>query len=335
MKKTLKIIFRIFIVCFTAGVFGVSFMFGVLKSIHYGPSVAARNIFVSTVMETYNGRFLAQWFLSDEEIEKITQGIGRVDFAPDEENSDDIPPVSEVVTEIPEEKRPEIELVNISGSTYNGKMLIIADPSRVSVVTSQPFQENGKGMKLKELAGSSNFVAAINGGAYADNGGDMPMGVVISNGEILFCGDETRAYTIVGFNSDNKLIVDKMTADDAISMGLRDAISFSPILIKDGQPTNVSGFSLGLNPRTAIGQRADGAVLLLVIDGRQPQSLGATYQDLIDIMVKYGAVNACNLDGGSSSLMVYEGEIVTKCCSLYGPGRIPTCFAVAEVPDVE
>jgi len=335
MKKTLKVILRILIVCLTAGVFGVSFMFGVLKRIHYGPSAAARNIFVSTVMETYNGRFLAQWFLSDEEIRAITQGVGRVDFTPDEIISENIPPVSEVVTEIPEEKKPEIELINIYGSTYNGKMLLIADPSRVSVVTSQPFQENGKGMKLKELAESSNSVAAINGGAYADNGGDMPMGEAISNGEILFCGDETRAYTIVGFNSENKLIVDKMTADDAISMGLRDAISFSPILIKDGQPTNVSGFSLGLNPRTAIGQRADGTVLLLVIDGRQPQSLGATYQDLIDIMVKYGAVNACNLDGGSSSLMVYEGEIVTKCCSLYGPGRIPTCFAVAEVPDVE
>ncbi len=331
MKKTLKIIFRIFLVCFTAGIFGMSFIYGVLKCIHYGPSPAARNIFVSTVMETYNGRFLAQWFHSEEEIHEITQGIGRVDFTPDEEVSEEIPPISEVITEIPEEKKLDIELINISGPTYNGKMLIVADPARVSVVTSKPFQENGRGMKLKELAESSNSVAAINGGAFADNGGDMPLGVVISNGELLHCTDENRVYNIVGFNYENKLITDKVTAAEAISMGLRDAISFSPTLIKDGQPTNVSGYSLGLNPRTAIGQRADGAVLLLVVDGRQPQSLGATYQDLIDIMVNYGAINACTLDGGSSSLMVYENEVITKCCSLYGPGRIPTCFAVAEV----
>lgn len=335
MNKVLKIILRIFLVCFTAGIFGVAFVYGVLTRIHYGPSEAARNIFVSTVMETYNGRFLAEWFHSEEKIKEITKGIGRIDFTPDEDTVkvEDIP--TDVSTEIPDEKKPEIELVNISGATYNGKLLIVSDPSRVSVVTSQPFESNGRGLKLKELAEISNSVAAINGGAFADNGGDMPMGLAISNGEILFCADENRKYTIVGFNGENKLITDKMTAEEAIGSGIRDALSFSPILVKDGVPTNVSGYSLGLNPRTAIGQRADGAVLLLVIDGRQPQSLGATYQDLIDIMVEYGAINACNLDGGSSSLMVYEGEVITKCCSLYGPGRIPTCFAVAEVPGNE
>lgn len=331
MNKTLKILLRIFLVCFTAGAFGVAFLYGVLTRIHYGPSTAARNIFVSTVMETFNGRFLAEWFHSEETIEAITTGAGRIDFTPDEEKKEAEEVKTEVITEIPEEKKPEIELINISGSTFNGKMLIVADPSRVSVVTSAPFEENGRGLKLKEMAEISNSVAAINGGAFADNGGDMPMGLAISGGEILFCGDETREYTIVGFDGENKLVTDKMTASAAIERGIRDALSFSPILVKDGVPTNVSGYSLGLNPRTAIGQRADGAVLLLVIDGRQPQSLGATYQDLIDIMIEYGAVNACNLDGGSSSLMVYENEVITKCCSLYGPGRIPTCFAVAEV----
>lgn len=331
MKKTLKIIFKILLVCFTAGAFGMAFVFGVLTRIHYGPSEAARNIFVSTVMETYNGRFLAEWFHSEEKIEEITTGAGRIDFTPDSEKKENEEVQTEVSTEIPEEKKPDIELINISGATYNGKLLIVSDPARVSVVTSQPFEENGRGLKLKELAETSDSVAAINGGAFADNGGDMPLGLVISGGEIVFCGDATRKYTIVGFNNENKLITDKMTATEALENGIRDALSFSPILVKDGVPTNVSGYSLGLNPRTAIGQRADGAVLLLVIDGRQPQSLGATYQDLINIMVEYGAVNACNLDGGSSSLMVYENEIITKCCSLYGPGRIPTCFAVAEV----
>lgn len=88
------------------------------------------------------------------------------------------------------------------------------------------------------------------------------------------------------------------------------------------------GGHAGLNPRTVIGQRADGAVLLLVIDGRQPQSLGATYQDCIQVMQEWGAVNAANLDGGSSTQMIYQGETVNVSASLYGPRNIPTAFVV-------
>lgn len=331
MKKWAVILLKTLLVCFTTGLFCILFIYGLLYRIHFGPSQTVRNIFVSTVMETYNGRFLAEWFQPENKIQEIITGYGRIDKFPDD-NTDNVTVIKpEITTDISEENRNDIELINISGSTYNGKLLIITDPSRVSVKTSYPFQENGKGLKLLEIAEQSNSIAAINGGSFADRGGDMPKGLVISNGEILFCEDEKAEYTIVGFDSNNKLIVDKMNISEAIESQIRDAVSFSPILIKNGQPTNVRGYSLGLNPRTAIGQRIDGAVLLLVIDGRQPSSLGATYQDLIDIMMEYGAVNACNLDGGSSSLMVYDNEIVTKCCSLYGPGRIPTCFAVSEI----
>ena len=62
----------------------------------------------------------------------------------------------------------------------------------------------------------------------------------------------------------------------------------------------------GYNPRTAIGQRSDGTVIFVCIDGRQANSLGGTYRDVIDIMIEYGAVNACNMDGGSSSVMLYR-----------------------------
>ena len=118
-------------------------------------------------------------------------------------------------------------------------------------------------------------------------------------------------------------------------MGVRDAISFGPILIVNGEPTEVTGSGGGLNPRTAIGQRADGAVLLLVIDGRQANSLGANYGDLINVMTEYGAVNAANLDGGSSSLLVYNNEVISTCASLYGPRKMPTCIVVKDVQSDE
>ncbi len=88
----------------------------------------------------------------------------------------------------------------------------------------------------------------------------------------------------------------------------------------------------GVNPRTAIGQRADGAILLLVINGRQIDSLGATYDDLIDIMLEYGAVNASNLDGGSSSLMIHNGEYITNSAYIFGERVIATSFLV--MPEV-
>jgi len=91
----------------------------------------------------------------------------------------------------------------------------------------------------------------------------------------------------------------------------------------------------GLNPRTCIGQRADGAVIFLCVDGRSISSLGGTYADCIDIMVEYGAVNACNLDGGSSTVMMYrdpetgKADIVNNYALLQAdPRRMPTFFMV-------
>ena len=88
------------------------------------------------------------------------------------------------------------------------------------------------------------------------------------------------------------------------------------------------GISSGLNPRSAIGQRADGAVLLLIIEGRQANSLGATYADLIKVMLDFEAVNAANLDGGSSSMLYYKGEYLTNGVVLTGSRRLPTAFIV-------
>ena len=113
---------------------------------------------------------------------------------------------------------------------------------------------------------------------------------------------------------------------------MRDAVSFiTPALIVNGKAADILGTGGGLNPRTAIGQRADGAVLLLVIDGRQSHSIGANYKDLMDVMLQYGAVNAANLDGGSSTLMVYNDQILNVCASLYGSRKLPTAILVRQV----
>lgn len=184
-------------------------------------------------------------------------------------------------------------------------------------------------------------MAAINGGAFFDNGtvspevGSVPCGLVVSDGDILW-NDGSSYYGFAGFNEDNILVVSKtMSADEAKQARIRDGCCYGPVLIMNGA-VNEEAYNTnsGFNPRTVIGQRADGTVIFLCVDGRQAGSLGATYGDTIDIMVEYGAVNACNLDGGSSTVMLLRDEagqvqFVNNVSLLQEePRRMPTAFMV-------
>lgn len=224
-----------------------------------------------------------------------------------------------------------IEFHRISGPTYKGIMMIVKDPSRVMVGTSSPqYAESIPGKKVVDMIASYGAIAGTNAGGFQDpqgagNGG-TPIGIVISEGTLRY-GSPAGSYELIGMNKDNILIVGTMTGQQALDAGVRDAVSFGPVLIANGEPTKASQGG-GLNPRTAIGQRSDGAILMLVIDGRQSSSLGASYTDVTQLMLEYGAVNAANLDGGSSSVMYYEGELLNSCSSLYGPREMPTCIIV-------
>ena len=226
-----------------------------------------------------------------------------------------------------------IDILDVRGGTYSGYMMIVHDPSRVTCGTCRDSFSSAKGLQLKEIAARYNALAAINGGGFEDDGGSgnggQPIGLVISEGEVKHTrGGGDSFYATVGFDSNNIMHIGKISASKAKQAGIRDAMTFGPKLIVNGEAASVKGLSSGLNPRTAIGQRADGAVLMLVIDGRQASSLGATYADLIAIMMEYGAVNAINLDGGSSSLMYYKGEYLNKGVTLTGSRNMPTAFIV-------
>ena len=118
-----------------------------------------------------------------------------------------------------------------------------------------------------------------------------------------------------------------MTAAHALEIGIQYAASYGPALVINGQPA-ASRLGGGLNPRTAIGQRADGAILLLVVNGRSIDSLGATLDDLASIMIDHGAVNASNLDGGSSSIMIMEDEYLTSSAYIFGERVVATAILV-------
>ncbi len=302
--------------------------FGSTTIVSYGPSSAARDLFVLTVMETSAAKFLARIYFSNEQIKTIIKLNSAHDTGEVSNGDDIVIPKDSDTFDI-----KAITVENITGATFIGKLMIVNDPSRLFVATLPEFSQNGRGKLLSTLVSENNAIAGINGGAFSDiagvGKGGMPLGVVIQNGKIRV-NLASEYSTLIGFDFNNRLVVGKMTAQEAIAKGMKEAVSFGPALIINGNRVPITGSGGGLNPRTAIGQRADGAVLLLVIAGRQATSLGASYADIADIMVEHGAVNAANLDGGGSTLLIYNGEMMNPVALVNGPREIPTAFLVRK-----
>ena len=247
-------------------------------------------------------------------------------------------------------EQKDIEVVEISGRTFFGTLLIIKDPSRVELASTYPWKEEG--VPLDKLVNDAGAVAGINGGLYnsTNNSGGKPYGVVVCKGEIQF--NEPQQYpglVLIGFTEDNILEIipigdySKKDIENLVrDKKIRDAVTFQEEasdknnhfvqLVINGEARDMNGMGSGLNPRTAIGQRADGSVLMLVTDGRgKAGHLGASASDLINIMVEYGAVNAANLDGGSSSCMYYNGEYLMTSVTFYysnSSWKLPLGFVV-------
>ena len=235
---------------------------------------------------------------------------------------------SDITTPIPDDDG--IEVIDITGATYNGKLMIIDDPSRVFVGIPGPYGEGYSGLTVAAMIEKYGTVAGTNAGGFEDpNGqgtGGIPDGIVIYEGELKW-GDLNGTYSLAGLDKNGILHVGNMTGAHALDIGIQYAASYGPALVINGKPA-ASRFGGGLNPRTAIGQRADGAILLLVVNGRSIDSLGATLDDLASIMIDNGAVNASNLDGGSSSIMIMDGEYLTSSAYIFGERVVATAILV-------
>jgi exopolysaccharide biosynthesis protein len=187
-------------------------------------------------------------------------------------------------------------------------------------------------MLLEDLVKRYDALGGINGGGFIDEGGGgtggLPEGLTIVDGKSYLWKDSGAS---AAFDENNVLHVGTYTVESAAAAGIRDCVSFGPALIIDGAPEYGRHMESGINPRTAIGQREDGAVLMLCIDGRQIHSIGANYADLRDIMMDFGAVNACSLDGGSSTVMYFNGEYLNSPSSASGTSRyLPNAFLIKK-----
>ena len=221
-----------------------------------------------------------------------------------------------------------IVISEIIGDSYRGKVMLIDDPSRVYLGTTT--MKDKEGLRIKSMMEHYGAIAGINASGFADpddsgTGGEV-MGMSY-DGE--FWGEYVNFYGSILITSDDKLVVGDVK--DWSKYDIRAGIQFGPVLIADGKAAITGTGGYGIQPRTAIGQREDGVMIFLVIDGRKVGwSLGCTMEDLIDILTKYGAVNAACCDGGSSSVLAYKGEVINKNSSLnpdYGR-RLPNAFLV-------
>ena len=317
-----RIIRRFFLVLFTVILLAAAALVLVMNLVFNGPSPAARDKLTMTLIEASATKWVPALFIGEDTVAEIQASVSDAGL---EEEVTDITKVviqaNNVITGDSNEwdNYPDgVRIERRSGDTYNAHIMIVRDPARVYMGTStEKFSTAIPGKRITEVMESSpDVIAAINAGAFNDDGtassyvGSTPLGLVMSSGKCVWtAGKQPGLEGFAGFNEDNILVVSKtnLTQAQAEDLKIRDGCCFGPVLIVNGE-VNLEAYNnkSGFNPRTAIGQRADGAVIFVCIDGRQAGSMGGTYADVIDIMQEYGAVNACNMDGGSSSVMMYR-----------------------------
>mgnify|MGYP003292112073 CR=1 FL=1 len=315
-------------------------LYGVMFVLAKGPSPTARDIFVLSVRETSAVGFLANLFFTDEEIAQIEAGGNTIEFEDIDTSLIVIPKPTQPDDPQQGPKPDEWGLIDedgdgiiidsVKGEGFSGYMMVVLDPSRV-IMASKPEAFGHRGYTVAQMVEEFDAIAGINaGGFYDPNGqgnGSIPDTMVIYDGQIYY-PEFGSAAGFVGIDNNHIIHVGRFTASQAKDKNIQYGVGFGPVLIANGEA--IPNAASGVNPRTGIGQRSDGAILMLVIDGRQVTSLGATYQDMTEIFFSYGAVNACNLDGGSSSMMWYQGGYINNCASVVGIRPVPTTFLVLK-----
>lgn len=332
-ERILTVLGRTLLVIFTVIFVLIFALFAVLQTIATGPSETVRDLLVLSAMQASATKWVPGLFLDDEVVQDI--------IAKSEDVNIDVIPIDSIIKQDPSSD-PSDENGNsasddnndnsgdtvdewadavdgmiyktYNGSTFKAYILLIKDPSRVYVGTSSDYKSGKIGSRIFDIVKREGAVAAINAGEFSDvNGsgtGDTPIGLTYSKGNCVW--DDGYKRTFIGFDSTGKLIVaNSMTKSKAEDLGIRDAVSFQTgnVLIEnDGQNITLhyAEGNTGTAQRTAIGQRTDGTVIMIVTDGRTASSLGATRNDMIDLMLANGAVTAAMLDGGSSAMMYYE-----------------------------
>lgn len=339
-KKELK--FKKTIVFALSITLTLAIVFSGLTFLLYGPYSYVRDYIITSAMTTLNHQWIATMLYDEQQIDAVmrantvielgeTTDIGMINIGSASwPGRNAKPTIKEAEVKYADD---DVIVEEFKFSTFKGWMMLVRDPKKVDLGIAKDI--GVKGERLREMAKRLGGFAAINASGFADPGyvgnGGTVVGLVISDGEVIH-GGISKKQGIIGFDKNGVLIVGEFPREEIEKMELRDAVEFRPFLIVNGELATIKGNGgWGMAPRTAIGQRADGVVLMLVIEGRNPpSSIGATMPEVQDLMVAYGAVNAANLDGGSSSSMILNDEILNLPSSGEGERRVPNGWIVKK-----
>ncbi len=318
-----------------------------------GPSVTMRNALVLSAKQASATKWIPGLFLDEAVVRQIEQDSKTITY--------DVLSMDEIETD-PEAEKDEwadaidgIRFITLTKPTFKAYLLMVRDPSRVSLGVTKDLGVIGE--RIFDIADRLNAVAVINGGEFPDTGGvgdgGWPIGITFAGGKKINAPNSSTRRTFMGLTNDHKLVVSEgMTEARANELGIRDGCCFQTgncLITNDGTSVtyHYSDGNVGAAQRTVIGQRKDGTILLLVTDGRTASSIGATHNDLIEIMRDYGAVAAGKLDGGSSAMMYYRDYynlynydmstldeyqrkgLVNNYKAFTSPRKLPTYFVVA------
>ena len=314
----------------------------------YGPFESFRNTIITTAIKTKTHDYIAYTFYSEDKVKEVldlnsfvplTDNVNLDEIVIDTSPRDtyDNKYDEEILTRTPGNENYKYIKVKVGG--YNAHLVAIYDPSKVILMTCKKFNTADRSGKERVTSMTKRYKAlvGINGGGFMDPdgyGSDKPMGYVIKDGKIIWSTSNKKA-NLIGFTNDNKLILTNSTGQEALDMGIRDALQFGPFLIVNGESIKYKNTAGGYEraARTAIAQRKDGIVLFLVTEGTHTK--GPNLKEVVDLLEKYGAYNAANLDGGTSTQLVINNKLVNNPKNVFGqtvPGgrMVVTAWGLVE-----
>ena len=295
----------------------------------YGPFVGFRYLIINTAMSTMSHQYIAYTFWSEEYIQEvlsesayisIDESINLDEIVIDTAPKDSYENEYDEIILTREPGNEDYKYIKVKVGKYDAHLVAIYDPSKVELIHSKSFNTGTGQERIKDMCTRMGGVACINGGMFVDYGygSDVPMGYLIKDGKVIW-SDHSGAADLIGFTNDNKLLLTTATGEDAINMGMRDALEFGPFLIVNGESLQYSNSTAGgynRAARVAIGQRKDGVVLFLVTEGTH--AAGPNLLEVIETLQLYGAYNAANLDGGTSAQLAINGQLINTPKNIYG-----------------
>ncbi len=291
----------------------------------YSPWFGFKDFWIPTAMTTMSHRYLAYTLYDEKTVDKVmsenyTKGVEedvKLDDIVIDTNSANKHYTSKYEKEM-FTKDPDNDLykiIRLEEDNFKGYLTVIYDPADVDLAI--PKKLGKAGQSVAKLCVENDGLVGINGGGFEDldgwGNGSTPYGSIIKDGKLVW-QHAGGSGGLIGFTKDHKMYLTFEAPDVAISKGMDDAVEFGPFLIVNGKSAEIKGNGgWGRAPRTVIAQRKDGVVLFLEIEGRLPgYSIGATMEEIVEVLLRYKAYNAANLDGGASATMAVNGKLYNR-----------------------